>query len=229
MHDPHQTWQVIEEIHVVFAPLPPPIFADLISTFTASSYWKFVGKMPILRESAYNLVLCPPKATKLKTYRFPTDAYKCWEFRNNCANKSPMTGKYVGKISLISAQRNVKFGTCIGATCCRCRAKNPLSKHWVNAILTCYPAAGLLVLDCCKYVLPFFWKCCVWLWCSGVLMWEVFTCGEMPYGKTKNADVINNICFHNDRLPQPQRCPDPIFELMHSCWLAVRFFPFNNI
>ena len=59
-------------------------------------------------------------------------------------------------------------------------------------------------------------------------MWEIFTCGEMPYGKAKNADVIDNICHRNVRLSQPPRCPDPIYELMHKCWLAVSTFSLVN-
>jgi len=52
-------------------------------------------------------------------------------------------------------------------------------------------------------------------------MWEVFTCGDMPYGKTKNAEVIDSICHRNVRLAQPQRCPDCMNDLMQSCWNAV--------
>jgi len=53
-------------------------------------------------------------------------------------------------------------------------------------------------------------------------MWEVFTCGEMPYGKMKNADVIDNVCHRNIRLSLPPRCPEPVFEVMLTCWNAVR-------
>ena len=63
------------------------------------------------------------------------------------------------------------------------------------------------VLECCN--------------CAGVLMWEIFTCGEMPYGRTKNADVIDSICHTNSRLPQPSRCPDCVYELMLTCWNVV--------
>lgn len=28
---------------------------------------------------------------------------------------------------------------------------------------------------------------------SGVLMWEVFTCGKMPYGRLKNTEVVERV------------------------------------
>ena len=67
-------------------------------------------------------------------------------------------------------------------------------------------------------------NCTSYFWlhsCTGVLMWEIFTCGEMPYGRTKNPEVIDDICHHSKRLPKPAHCPDSIYVLMQSCWLAV--------
>jgi len=64
-------------------------------------------------------VVCPPKATKLKTYKLRIDAYKRCEFRKNSANESPVRGKFMAKIrnfeflelySYSSAPINVKFG-----------------------------------------------------------------------------------------------------------------------
>jgi len=55
--------------------------------------------MPTPRENAYNLVVCPPKVTKLKRYKLPADAYKCCEFRENNANESPVRGKFVAKFA----------------------------------------------------------------------------------------------------------------------------------
>ena len=53
-------------------------------------------------------------------------------------------------------------------------------------------------------------------------MWEIFTCGDMPYGRTKNADVIDLVCHQNFRLPQPAHCVDSVYGLMEECWHFVR-------
>jgi len=56
------------------------------------------------------------------------------------------------------------------------------------------------------------------VWAYGVLMWEIFTGGDMPYGKAKNAEVVEKICHHNERLPGPTRCPENLYQIMFSCW-----------
>lgn len=56
------------------------------------------------------------------------------------------------------------------------------------------------------------------VWSFGILMWEIFTCGEMPYGKWKNAEVVENVCNRKYRMPKPSDCPDSIYKVMRSCW-----------
>jgi len=76
-------------------------------------------KSPRVRKNAYNLVVCPPNATKLKLRKLPIDAYKRWEFRKNNANESPPRGKFMAKIPNFASfgavfphfcPDNVKFG-----------------------------------------------------------------------------------------------------------------------
>jgi hypothetical protein len=50
-------------------------------------------------------------------------------------------------------------------------------------------------------------------------MWEVFTCGDMPYGSRKNADVVDDVCRKHIHLSKPERCPDIVYDIMLDCWL----------
>jgi len=61
---------VMEEVHTIIV---PPNFIDPISSFATMGLLKICGKMPPPRTNAYNLVVCPPKATKQKTQKLPID------------------------------------------------------------------------------------------------------------------------------------------------------------
>jgi len=52
-------------------------------------------------------------------------------------------------------------------------------------------------------------------------MWEIFSGGETPYGRTKNIDVVNGVCHQNQRLSRPPKCPDVFFGFMYACWNQV--------
>jgi Protein tyrosine and serine/threonine kinase len=47
----------------------------------------------------------------------------------------------------------------------------------------------------------------------------------MPYGKMKNAEVVESICMRNDRLLKPGKCPDNVYRIMISCWSTVSIAP----
>ncbi|XP_076029721.1 tyrosine-protein kinase Btk29A isoform X9 [Oratosquilla oratoria] len=55
------------------------------------------------------------------------------------------------------------------------------------------------------------------VWAFGVLMWEVFTCGRMPYGKLRNAEVVDRV-QSGQVLERPTYCPETVYELMKLCW-----------
>ncbi|XP_057366384.1 tyrosine-protein kinase Btk29A-like isoform X1 [Daphnia carinata] len=55
------------------------------------------------------------------------------------------------------------------------------------------------------------------VWAYGVLMWEVFTCGKMPYGRLKNAEVVERV-QRGIVLERPPRCPEKIYAVMQMCW-----------
>ena len=49
------------------------------------------------------------------------------------------------------------------------------------------------------------------MWAYGVMCWEVFTCGEMPYGRAKNPEVVERV-QRGQILPMPPNCPGPVYE-----------------
>lgn len=55
------------------------------------------------------------------------------------------------------------------------------------------------------------------VWAYGVLMWEIFTCGKMPYGRATNAEVVDQV-QRGQRLERPRACPREVYGVMHSCW-----------
>lgn len=68
-------------------------------------------------------------------------------------------------------------------------------------------------LTVCKLIL---YKCI-----SGVLMWEIFTGGIMPYDKMKNVEVVDYVCHSRQRLEKPASCPEKIYKVMLQCWQHV--------
>ena len=55
------------------------------------------------------------------------------------------------------------------------------------------------------------------VWAYGVLLWEIFTDAELPYGELSDKEVTLNVC-QGARLPQPKGCPDSVYALMLECW-----------
>nr|XP_036861957.1 inactive tyrosine-protein kinase 7 [Manis javanica] len=56
------------------------------------------------------------------------------------------------------------------------------------------------------------------VWAFGVLMWEVFTHGEMPHGGQADDEVLADLQAGKARLPQPEGCPSKFYRLMQHCW-----------
>ena len=55
------------------------------------------------------------------------------------------------------------------------------------------------------------------VWSFGILMYEIVTYGRFPYPGMTNAQVLENV-LQGYRMPRPQRCPDPLYQIMLSCW-----------
>jgi serine/threonine protein kinase len=59
------------------------------------------------------------------------------------------------------------------------------------------------------------------VWSFGVVMWEIFECGALPYGKWRsNADVVDEV-LQGKTLEKPSNCPSEVFEIMTQCWKKV--------
>ncbi|XP_063530564.1 tyrosine-protein kinase Btk [Cydia strobilella] len=55
------------------------------------------------------------------------------------------------------------------------------------------------------------------VWAFGVLMWEVFTCGQVPYGRMKNTQVVEMV-QRGHLLEMPDGCSPVIYNVMRACW-----------
>lgn len=57
------------------------------------------------------------------------------------------------------------------------------------------------------------------IWSFGVILWEIYTYGEIPYGKIH--DLILQIKIEEGlRLEQPAECPQELYDMMMKCWNA---------
>uniref|UniRef100_A0A7M4F315 Protein kinase domain-containing protein n=1 Tax=Crocodylus porosus TaxID=8502 RepID=A0A7M4F315_CROPO len=55
------------------------------------------------------------------------------------------------------------------------------------------------------------------VWSFGVLMWEVFSEGKIPYENRSNGEVVEEINA-GFRLYKPKLASKAIYELMNCCW-----------
>ena len=58
------------------------------------------------------------------------------------------------------------------------------------------------------------------VWSYGVLMWEVYTYGQLPFTGLSSHEVIDNIKA-SKVLNCPDLCPLGVYDIMYSCWVRV--------
>jgi len=56
------------------------------------------------------------------------------------------------------------------------------------------------------------------VWAFGVVMWEIFSYGMIPYAGLSNVEVIEKVTIEGYRLPSPKNCPKEIYQWMLDCW-----------
>lgn len=54
----------------------------------------------------------------------------------------------------------------------------------------------------------------------GVLMWEVFSEGKIPYENRSNSEVVEDITT-GFRLYKPRLASSHIYQIMNHCWKEV--------
>eukprot|EP00047_Mylnosiga_fluctuans_P005670 m.241933 g.241933 ORF g.241933 m.241933 type:complete len:774 (-) comp13936_c0_seq1:86-2407(-) len=59
------------------------------------------------------------------------------------------------------------------------------------------------------------------VWAFGVVLWEIFSYGRMPYEQFKTQEIQRRV-RDGLRLEQPPGCDDDLYDLMHSCWEVDR-------
>lgn len=55
------------------------------------------------------------------------------------------------------------------------------------------------------------------VWSFGITMWEIFSCGELPYRHLGTDEELLEF-LKKERLPKPLNCPDDMYEIMKLCW-----------
>uniref|UniRef100_A0A3B3SUA5 Protein kinase domain-containing protein n=1 Tax=Paramormyrops kingsleyae TaxID=1676925 RepID=A0A3B3SUA5_9TELE len=58
------------------------------------------------------------------------------------------------------------------------------------------------------------------VWSFGVLMWEVFTEGKMPFEQNQNHEVVMMV-MQGHRLYKPKKATTCIYNIMQLCWKEV--------
>jgi len=55
------------------------------------------------------------------------------------------------------------------------------------------------------------------VWAFGIVLYELFTLGSIPYKDLKNAEVLKSVS-KGSRLEKPESCPEEVYALMLRCW-----------
>ncbi|XP_072220857.1 ALK tyrosine kinase receptor [Leuresthes tenuis] len=55
------------------------------------------------------------------------------------------------------------------------------------------------------------------IWSFGVLLWEIFSLGYMPYPSRSNQEVLEFVT-NGGRMDPPKNCPGPVYRIMTQSW-----------
>ena len=55
------------------------------------------------------------------------------------------------------------------------------------------------------------------VWAFGVVLWEIFSFGLVPYVTMSNEEVVHKVLSGYQML-SPHNCPSEVYALMVKCW-----------
>ncbi|XP_059838620.1 inactive tyrosine-protein kinase 7-like isoform X2 [Hypanus sabinus] len=58
------------------------------------------------------------------------------------------------------------------------------------------------------------------VWSFGVLVWEIFSQGELPFSNLSDDEVLTGVQNNKIKLSAPECCPSKLHKLMQHCWAA---------
>ena len=59
------------------------------------------------------------------------------------------------------------------------------------------------------------------VWSMGVLIWEVFSYGSLPYDYINDAEVVAaTVINKGSQLKQPRDCPKEVWNIVKECWIS---------
>ena len=66
------------------------------------------------------------------------------------------------------------------------------------------------------------WYTATDVWGYGVMIWEVYSGGKLPYAEFNNAQTRHEVVNNGHRLSKSKAddCPGDVFALLQSCWEA---------
>jgi len=56
------------------------------------------------------------------------------------------------------------------------------------------------------------------VWGFGVVLWELFSYGKIPYTGMSNAEAAEKVSQQGYRMPAPDKCPEGVYDIMRHCW-----------
>lgn len=56
------------------------------------------------------------------------------------------------------------------------------------------------------------------VWSYGVVLWELFTYGDLPFDDKTDDEVVRFIVKDLGKLACPVKCPTNVFDVMEKCW-----------